>query len=152
MAFPLDREIERLAVRTAQINLERLQRAFILFRDTLVIDVRAAVRDIDANLFSLDLERRNVVIAQLAVDQIEADPDRVGLLETQNAIEQLQQAQDGRDSAFRDVQVSFSDISNNQGSFASIRMEHCNCFLAWNFCPMTIWRSKGLRSKISDSR
>lgn len=104
--LPLDREIERLAVRTAQINLERLQRAFILFRDTLVIDVRAAVRDIDANLFSLDLERRNVVIAQLAVDQIEADPDRVGLLETQNAIEQLQQAQDGRDSAFRDVQVS----------------------------------------------
>ena len=113
--LPLDREIERLAVRQGQINLERAQRAFILFRDTVVINVRAAVRDIDAFLFTLDLQRRNVRVAQLAIDQIEVDPDRFDLLQTQNAIEQLQQAQDDRDAAFRDVQVSILKYLERSG-------------------------------------
>lgn len=113
--IPLDREIERLNVRQAQINLERAQRAFILYRDTVVINVRAAVRDIDAFLFTLDLQRRNVRVAQLAIDQIEVDPDRFDLLQTQNAIEKLQQAQDDRDGAFRDVQVSILKYLERSG-------------------------------------
>ena len=115
LGIPLDREIEKLRVRQAQINLERAQRAFILFRDTLVIDVRSAVRDIDANLFALDMQRRNVEIAELGMASIEADPDRVSVLSSLQSIQQLIQAQDGRDSAFRDLQLSILKYLNDSG-------------------------------------
>ncbi len=113
--IPLDREIERLQVRQAQINLERSQRAFILFRDTIVIDVRSAIRDIDANLFALDLQRRNVEIAQLGIESIEAKADRVSVLNSLQAIRQLVSAQDSRDSSFRDVQVSILQYLDRSG-------------------------------------
>lgn len=115
IGLPLDREIEKLRVRQAQINLERAQRAFILFRDTLVIDVRSAVRDIDANLFALDMQRRNVEIAELGMESIEADPDRVSVLSSLQSIQQLIDAQDRRDAAFRDLQVSILKYLNDSG-------------------------------------
>ena len=115
IGIPLDREIEKLRVRQAQINLERAQRAFILFRDTLVIDVRSAVRDIDANLFALDMQRRNVEIAELGMESIEADPDRVSVLSSLQSIQQLIDAQDRRDAAFRDLQVSILKYLNDSG-------------------------------------
>ena len=115
LGLPLDREIEKLRVRQAQINLERAQRAFVLFRDTLVIDVRSAVRDIDANLFALDMQRRNVEIAELGMESIEADPDRVSVLSSLQSIQQLIQAQDGRDAAFRDLQLSILKYLNDSG-------------------------------------
>jgi len=115
LGLPLDREIEKLRVRQAQINMERAQRAFILFRDTLVIEVRSAVRDIDANLFALDMQRRNVEIAELGMASIEADPDRVSVLSSLQSIQQLIQAQDRRDAAFRDLQVSILKYLNDSG-------------------------------------
>lgn len=115
LGLPLDREIEKLQVRQAQINLERAQRAFILFRDTLVIEVRSAVRDIDANLFALDMQRRNVEIAELGMASIEADPDRVSVLSSLQSIQQLIQAQDSRDAAFRDLQISILKYLNDSG-------------------------------------
>lgn len=113
--LPLDREIERLQVRQAQINLERAQRAFTLFRDTVVIEVRSAVRDIDANLFALDLQRRNVQIAELGMAAIEANPDSASVLSTLESIEQLVAAQDSRDASFRDVQVSILNYLTQSG-------------------------------------
>ncbi len=113
--IPLDREIERLQVRQAQINLERSQRTFILFRDTIVIDVRSAIRDIDANLFALDLQRRNVDIAQLGIESIKAKPDRASVLTSLQAIRQRVSAQDSRDSSFRDVQVSILEYLDRSG-------------------------------------
>jgi len=113
--IPLDREIERLQVRQAQINLERSQRTFILFRDTIVIDVRSSIRDIDANLFALDLQRRNVEIAQLGLESIKAKADRVSVLNSLQAIRQLVSAQDSRDSSFRDVQVSILQYLDRSG-------------------------------------
>jgi len=106
LGLPLDREQERLAVRSAQIALERGRREYERQRDDLAIQVRASVRDIDANLFSLDIQRRNVEIARLNIESIDADPDSYTVLDQLSAIQSLQQAQNGRARAFRSVQES----------------------------------------------
>ncbi len=75
-------------------------------RDETAIGVRSAVRDIDASLFSLDIQRRNVDIARLNIESIDADPDTYTVLDQLSAIQSLQQAQNGRANAFRRVQES----------------------------------------------
>ena len=106
LGLPLDREAERIAVRSAQIALERARREYRKQRDETAIEVRSAVRDIDANLFSLDIQRRNVQIARLNIESIDADPDTYTVLDQLSAIQSLQQAQNGRAQAFRQVQES----------------------------------------------
>jgi outer membrane protein TolC len=106
LGLPLDREAERIAVRQAQIALERSRREYRKQRDETAIGVRSAVRDVDANLFSLDIQRRNVEIARLNIESIDADPDTYTVLDQLSAIQSLQQAQNGRAQAFRRVQES----------------------------------------------
>lgn len=106
LGLPLDRNTERVAVRAAQIELERSRREYRKQRDETAIDVRSAVRDIDASLFSLDIQRRNVEIARLNIESIDADPDTYTVLDQLSAIQSLQQAQNGRANAFRRVQES----------------------------------------------
>ena len=59
--------------------------------------------------FTLDLQERNVEIAQLGLDSINADPDRVSVLDQTRAISELQGAQDARDSARRDLELAIVD-------------------------------------------
>lgn len=106
LGLPLDREAERIAVRQAQIALERDRREYRRQRDETAIEVRSAVRDIDANLFSLDIQKRNVDIARMNIESIDADPDTYTVLDQLSAIQSLQQAQNGRAQAFRSVQES----------------------------------------------
>jgi outer membrane protein TolC len=106
LGLPLDRQAERIAVRSAQIALERARREYRKQRDETALEVRSAVRDIDANLFSLDIQRRNVQIARLNIESIDADPDSYTVLDQLSAIQSLQQAQNGRAQAFRRVQES----------------------------------------------
>ncbi len=103
--LPLDREIERLNVRQAQINLERAGRDFDEFRDTVAVDARASVRDVDRARFSVELQDQNRTIAQRRVDSIEAAPDRASALERSAAIDGLNRARDEYDRAVRDLQV-----------------------------------------------
>ena len=106
LGLPLDREAERIAVRASQVALERARREYRRQRDSVAIDVRNAVRDIDANLFSLDIQRRNVAIARVNIESIEADQDSYTVLDQLSAIQSLQQAQNGRARAFRSMQES----------------------------------------------
>ena len=103
--LPLDREIERLDVRRAQINLERATREFDRFRDTVAVEARASVRNVDRARFSVVLQDQNRVIAQRRVEVIEAAPDRATALERSDAIEGLNRARDAYDRAVRDLQV-----------------------------------------------
>jgi hypothetical protein len=59
--------------------------------------------------FTFELQERNVKIAQLGLDSINADPDRVSVLDQTRAISDLQSAQDARDSAKRDLELSILD-------------------------------------------
>jgi outer membrane protein TolC len=109
LELPLDRETQRLAVRQSQITLERARRNERVARDTVAVDVRSALRDIEVFQFSLDLQERNVEIARLGLDSINADPDRVSVLDQTRAISELQDARDARDAAKRDLDLAILD-------------------------------------------
>ncbi len=109
VSLPLDREVERIAVRSQQISLERARRSFRESRDNVAVAVRSALRNIEVFQFSLDLQERNVQIAQVGLDSINADPDRVSVLDQTRAISDLQSAKDARDSAAKDLELSIVD-------------------------------------------
>ena len=109
VSLPLDREIERIAVRQQQIALERARRNYRESRDRVAVEVRSALRNIEVFQFSLDLQEQNVTIAKLGLAAINADPDRVSVLDQTRAISDLQSAQDARDSARRDLELSIID-------------------------------------------
>ncbi len=104
--LPLDREIERVNVRQAQITLERLIREYDRLRDSLVVETRSAVRDIDRAMFSLSIQERNVRIAERALEAIRADPDRATPRDRTEAVDALLRAQGDLDTARRDLQVA----------------------------------------------
>ena len=79
--LPLDREIERLNVRQAQIDRERSIRDYEEFRDSVAVDARSAVRDIDRAKFSVRLQEENIEIAHHRRASIEAAPDRANARE-----------------------------------------------------------------------
>jgi len=109
MNLPLDKETERIAVRQQQILLEKAKRSYRETRDTVAVEVRSALRNIEVFQFTLDLQERNVEIAQLGLNSINADPDRVSVLDQTRAISDLQSAKDARDSARRDLELSIVD-------------------------------------------
>lgn len=106
LGLPLNRTIERLTVRKAQVTLERARRAYSEFRDDIAVNVRNAVRTIDASLLSYDIQRRNVEIAEVNIESIDADPDSYTVIDQTQAIQSLQNARNGRARAFRTVQQS----------------------------------------------
>jgi len=109
LGIPLDRENDRITVRQSQILLERAKRSLRTSKETVAIEVRSSLRNIEVFQFTLDLQERNVEIAQLGLNSINADPDRVSVLDQTRAISELQGAQDARDSARRDLELSIVD-------------------------------------------
>ena len=108
-SVPLDKETERITVRKQQISLEKAKRNYRESRDDVAVSVRSALRSIEVFQFTLELQERNVEIAKLGLDSINADPDRVSVLDQTRAISDLQSAKDSRDSAKRDVELSIID-------------------------------------------
>ncbi len=106
LGLPLDRTIERLDLRQAQIVLERVTRDYEQFRDSVAADVRAAVRNIDRALFSQRLQEENVRVAELRLNSINAAPDRADARDRSEAASDLLQAQDDLLGARRGVQVA----------------------------------------------
>ncbi len=108
--LPLDREIERLSLREAQIRLERERRDYEQFRDSVAVDVRAAVRDIDRAMFSLQLQEEDIRIAERRQASIDAAPERADLRDRLDAVDDLLRALDQRDAARRDLQVAILEF------------------------------------------
>ncbi len=106
LGLPIDRTIERLALRESQVGLEQAIRGYENFRDTVAVNVRAAVRNIDRALFSQRLQEENVRIAQLRLDSIDAAPDRASARDRSEAAQDLLAAQDDYLLARRDVQLA----------------------------------------------
>jgi len=105
-SIPLDRRIERLSKRQAQIRAERAERSYDQARDNAVISVRGAVRGIDAALFALRIQERNLEIALNREASIKADPARATLRQQSDAIDQVLRARDSLDEAKRDVELA----------------------------------------------
>ena len=106
LSLPLDRRIERLGVRQAQINLERALRDLDEFRDTIAVVIRGSVRDIDRARYALQIQERNIEIGEERVASIQAAPDRATARDASDAANELLVAQDARDEAKRDLEVA----------------------------------------------
>lgn len=105
-SLPLDRKIERVNVRIAQIGLERAVRDYDELRDSIAVQVRAAVREIDLARYTLQIQERSIAIGEQRLASIEAAPDRASARDASDAANELAEARDARDSALRDLHVA----------------------------------------------
>lgn len=105
--LPLDREIERLNLRSAIINLQREIRGYGQFRDNVILDARAARRQIDQQRFTLRLAEDQVEINELRVEELklkDGDP-----LDLNDAEDSLLRARNDVDNALRDLRNAVLD-------------------------------------------
>ena len=112
---PLDRVDERIALRQAQLRQEQVQRTFFNTRDTVSVQVRQATRAIERSLFSLQLQERNIGIAQQRQDSIDAAPDRATPRDRTETVDALVRALNDRDRARRELQVAILNYLNSTG-------------------------------------
>jgi outer membrane protein TolC len=102
LSLPLNRRIERLTLRRAQLLRDRAQRDYEEFRDGVILEARAAVRAIDLARFQLEIAEQQIGINERGLESLrlrdDADPQSV--LDRQNA---LLDAQNARDQAVTDL-------------------------------------------------
>lgn len=103
---PLDREIERLELRRSFIELGQQQRRLDEFRDTLVLDARQAVRELDRARFSVQLQEQAVRINQLRLEEIRIKSAEVDAQTRLDAENELLQSRNDLDAAIRDLRIS----------------------------------------------
>lgn len=102
LGLPLDRRIERLGLRRAVIFRDRARRQYDQFRDSVVVDARAAVRRIDLARFTLELAREQIVINRRGLEDLNLrdDADPQSKLDREN---DLLNAENARDEALSDL-------------------------------------------------
>lgn len=104
--WPLDRRIERLGLRQALISYERQLRSYEQTRDTVIIEARQALRNIELARFRLLLAEQQVSINQRRLEEQIARADE---LEPQSRVDteiDLNNARNARDQARSDLQVA----------------------------------------------
>jgi outer membrane protein TolC len=104
--MPLDREIENIGVRRAMINAERTDRTYTLLRDRIAADVRQSIREIEQARFTLELQSRNLDIADKRLRGVLLRLRSLGPRDFIEAQEDLLEAENRRDAAERDLRVS----------------------------------------------
>lgn len=108
LSLPLDREIERLQLRSSTIQYERARRSLEQFRDNLIIEVRSSVRAIDLARFQYELAARRVAITEsrLREQRIRAESGEVTPQEQIDALNENLEALNARDAAQTDLRVA----------------------------------------------
>jgi len=104
--IPLDRRIEQASLRSALIDLERTARNHQVRRDQVALNVRRSVRAIEQARFSLELQNRNVEIAERRVVGVRLRERTLGPRDTIEAQEDLAAARNQRDTALANLQTS----------------------------------------------
>lgn len=108
-SLPLDREIERLSLRSTIIALERDERSLQQFRDNLVIDARGAVREIDRARLSVELQRQTVELNELRLEELKIKEAEIEPRDRLDAETDLLDARNEYDAAVRDLRTSILD-------------------------------------------
>lgn len=135
IGLPIDREIERLQLRQAQVQLQRSQLEFTREQDTATVEVRAAVRAIDRARYTVQIQERNVSIGQDRVESINAAPDRATARDASEASDDLLQALDNRDRALRDLQQAILQYLRLSGQ---LRVAFDGSFLPLSGMTLTV--------------
>ncbi len=104
--LPLDREIERLQLRAAMIAQQSAERAFARFRDEVILDARARVREIERARFNLVLAEKRVEITKRRAEEQEIRADEVDTQARVDTATDLLNAEQARDQARTDLRNS----------------------------------------------
>ncbi len=108
--LPLDREIERLGVRQASINLEQRRRSYEQFRDQVIVNARQSVRAIELARLRLTLaeERINITIQRLREQELKEDEISADdIIRAQDALTDAQNARDSERTNLRNAVLNF---------------------------------------------
>lgn len=103
LSLPLDREAERLDLRSSLIRLSQSRREYEQARDNVIVRVRSALRNIDVARFQLNLAEQQVKINERRVEGQTLKKDQLDpqvLVDTAN---ELLDAQNSRDQARTDL-------------------------------------------------
>ncbi|MEE9212967.1 MAG: TolC family protein, partial [Phycisphaeraceae bacterium] len=103
---PIERTVERARHRESLINFERAQRSYTLQRDRVAQEVRNTVRGIQQARFSLQLQNRNVKLAERSRLGLKLQERRAPIRDVINAEDDLLDAKDRQDEAVRNLRVS----------------------------------------------
>ncbi len=104
--LPLDRETERLNLRAVMIAEQRQEREVDERRDTIVLEARAAVRNIELARLSIRLRLAQVEQNQKRLEEIAIDPTTVDTQDVLQAQADLLNAQNQLSNAERDLRVA----------------------------------------------
>lgn len=107
--LPLDRETERLQLRSAAIALEQAKRSLDQFRDEIVVDARSRVREIERARFALQLAERAVQINRRRLEEQELKADTVTAQDIVDTANSLRDAENSRDQAVTDLRNAILD-------------------------------------------
>ncbi|MFN0010915.1 MAG: TolC family protein [Phycisphaerales bacterium] len=109
VSVPLDKEIERLNVRAATIGVEQRRRDVEQTRDTIIVEVRSRVRQIDRARFALTLAEQAVQINQRRLEEQELKRDEVTAQQIVDTNNVLLGAENARDQAVTDLRNAILD-------------------------------------------
>jgi len=113
--LPLDREVERLALRQAAITLQQREREYTKFRDEVAVGVRRAVRNIDVARFQLNLAEQRVEINSRRVRELELKAADVSTQTQVDAANNLQASEAARDRALADLRTAILAYLRDSG-------------------------------------
>jgi len=103
LSLPLDRQIERLGLKSSVVQLQQARRSYDLARDNVVVDVRSAVRNIELARFQLQLAERQVEINRRRLEEQRLKIDQVDLQRIVDSENDLLDSENQRDQARTDL-------------------------------------------------
>jgi outer membrane protein TolC len=99
LSLPLDREVERLNLRSQIISLQRRQREYEEERDSIVVRVRSSLRNVDLARFQLQLAEQQVEINRRRLEGQKLKQDTVTPQALVDSLNELLSAENSRDRA-----------------------------------------------------
>ncbi len=114
-SLPLDREIERLGLRSSQIFLERALREFERSRDQVVVEARSRLRSIEVSRFQLILAERQVQINEQRLEEQQIREDEITPQELVDTLAELLDARNARDAAQTALRVAILQYLRDTG-------------------------------------
>jgi len=105
-SWPLDRKIEQLNLRSAIIDMQRAVRDFEVFRDNIILDARAARREIDRLRFSYQLAEQRVEDNRLTITELDLRGGAVDSFDRTRAEDNLLESENDRDQAEQDLRTA----------------------------------------------